>query len=418
MGVNRRKAASGMVLTVIWLITAAAALILTVVYFERLQKLYDKVDRENVRVEASLGDASGTEASDGLGNGTGATVPGDADGRDATGTNGGSEGTGITLAGEGGNPGGKEYSSPEGAGQENGSAGDASQNDPLENGNSSVNASSAGENTKQNETAAGDTTDSGNQGTESSAETDRTDNRETAAGNETAVTDGQNNGETQGTRTPVANYDYSLGLDPEKPIIALSFDDGPSSFTDRIVAALQANHVEATFFMVGYNVSAFKDTVRLVYDAGMEIGNHTSNHKNLSKIKEKEIKSEVFDNEDLINSIVPVGRIIVRPPYGALNSTVKSIVNRPMFNWSVDSLDWKTRNADSIVAQIQQDAKDGYIILMHDLYETTAEAAERIIPWLIDQGYQVTTVSKMFKARGVETEDGELYRMAQPAELR
>ncbi|MBP5330661.1 MAG: polysaccharide deacetylase family protein, partial [Lachnospiraceae bacterium] len=273
-----------------------------------------------------------------------------------------------------------------------------------------------------------ETTDNGSSGTIGTADNSGAGTEGTADNGGTGADGTANNG-TSGTDATADNgssdtghgyekYDYSLGLDPEKPIIALSFDDGPSSFTDRIVAALQANHVEATFFMVGYNISAFKDTVRLVYDAGMEIGNHTSNHKNLSKIKEKEIRSEVFDNEDLLNTIVPVGKIIVRPPYGALNSTVKSIVNRPMFNWSVDSLDWKTRDADSIVAQIQQDARDGYVILMHDLYESTAEAAERIIPWLIDHGYQLTTVSKLFKARGVETENGELYRMAQPAELR
>ena len=168
--------------------------------------------------------------------------------------------------------------------------------------------------------------------------------------------------------------------------------------------------------MVGYNVREYKDEVRLVYNAGMEIGNHTIDHKKLTELSKSDIKAEVFDNEDLINAIVPVGRVIVRPPYGSHNSTVRSVISRPMFNWTVDSLDWKTRNADSIVAQIQQDAKDGYIILMHDIYETTAEAAERIIPWLIDQGYQVTSISKMFKARGEKTEDGEVYRNVAPAE--
>lgn len=416
-----------MVLTVIWLVTAAAALILTVVYLERLQKLYDRIDNESVQVQAAQNSSLTGNGRDPEGlNGSSA---GDSQGYAV---NSGQDDTGVTLAGEGGNPGGKEYSSiaeneNASAGQNGGENGQAGSNGAAQTGDNETKANSASD--AGNVTSGtNETTDNGSSGTIGTADNSGAGTEGTADNGGTGADGTANNG-TSGTDATADNgssdtghgyekYDYSLGLDPEKPIIALSFDDGPSSFTDRIVAALQANHVEATFFMVGYNISAFKDTVRLVYDAGMEIGNHTSNHKNLSKIKEKEIRSEVFDNEDLLNTIVPVGKIIVRPPYGALNSTVKSIVNRPMFNWSVDSLDWKTRDADSIVAQIQQDARDGYVILMHDLYESTAEAAERIIPWLIDHGYQLTTVSKLFKARGVETENGELYRMAQPAELR
>ncbi len=210
-------------------------------------------------------------------------------------------------------------------------------------------------------------------------------------------------------------YYYDPNLDPSKPIIALSFDDGPSQYTQRIIDAIQKNGVKATFFMVGYQIDAYKDEVRAVYEAGCQVANHTLDHADLKKLSKEDIKKQVYDNEKKINNIVPVGEIIVRPPYGNVNDTVKSVIERPMFNWSVDSLDWKTRNADSIVAQIKADAKDGYIILMHDLYETTAEAAERIIPWLIEQGYQVTCISNMFEARGDEVLPGHLYRYASPA---
>ncbi len=395
-----------MTLTVIWLVTAAAALILTVVYFERLQKLYDKVDRENIQMQAARNTSVNADAA-----------------VNETGSD-----TRVSLAGEGGNPGkitadagnadggpGKIQASEGNAGGDPGQITSDAENAGGDQGKIPVNEGNAG--SDPGNISAGDGSgpadiNEGNTGAGNGMET------QPPVGDSIGEAAGGIGEETQGTTDRSDNYDHSLGLDPTKPIIALSFDDGPSSYTERIVAALQANHVEATFFMVGYNVREFKDTVRLVYDSGMQIGNHTSDHKNLSKLKKDEIKSQVFDNEDLINSVVPVGRIVVRPPYGAINSTVKSVVNRPMFNWSVDSEDWKTRNADSIVAQIKQDAKDGYVILMHDLYESTAEAAERIIPWLLDQGYQVTSIEKMFKARGVITEDGELYRMAQPAELR
>ena len=210
-------------------------------------------------------------------------------------------------------------------------------------------------------------------------------------------------------------YYFDPTIDPSKPIIALSFDDGPSSHTDRILAALKKYNVKATFFMVGYEVDSFPDQVRAVYEAGCEVANHTLDHKNLKEASKDEIRRQVYDNEKKINKIVPVGEIVVRPPYGNVNDTVKSVVERPMFNWSVDSLDWKTRDADSVVAQIKQDARDGYIILMHDLYESTAEATERIIPWLLEQGYQVTCISNMFEARGDEVLPGHLYRYASPA---
>ncbi|MBO7353458.1 MAG: polysaccharide deacetylase family protein, partial [Lachnospiraceae bacterium] len=209
-------------------------------------------------------------------------------------------------------------------------------------------------------------------------------------------------------------YYYDPNIDPSKPIIALSFDDGPSSHTDRILAALKKYNVKATFFMVGYEIDSFPDQVRAVYDAGCEVANHTLDHANLKEKGKDEIRRQVYDNEKKLNNLVPVGEVIVRPPYGNVNDTVKSVVERPMFNWSVDSLDWKTRNADSVVAQIKQDARDGYIILMHDLYESTAEATERIIPWLLEQGYQITCISNMFEARGDEVLPGHLYRYATP----
>ena len=362
----------------IWLATAAVALILTVVYLNRLQELYAKADQvsgtgvagvagvagaaANDATDSAVDIAKNTEpAGDSIGSGDN-TAPGPDAGDGGNAGNGAdagdsrSEGNGADT-GDGGNEGNGSDTG------DNGNAGNGTDADP-------------GSGNTDDGTDTGDTVD--------------TENTETGDPENTGDAGAGDEPEGGSIKKNTENFDYSLGIDPEKPIIALSFDDGPSVYTERIIAALEANNAEATFFMVGYNVRNYKDVVKQVYDAGMEIGNHTTDHKKLSEQSKETIRSQVFDNEDLINSIVPAGRIIVRPPYGSHNSTVRSIVQRPMFNWSVDSLDWKTRNADSIVAQIKQDARDGYIVLMHDLYETTAEAAERIIPWLIDQGYQVT----------------------------
>ncbi|MBO4415774.1 MAG: polysaccharide deacetylase family protein [Lachnospiraceae bacterium] len=447
---NSKRAVRDSVLTVIWLITAAMVLILTVVYLERLQKLYAKADQDNAQKAVSsaemVTDGKGQSAGETQGSGNGMSSNGTAAGNNGNGEAGGQDG--ITDAD---NAGGNvtdtagNYSTDDNTGNVPGGdasdagAGGTAGNDAPE-GNTGTGEAGNFEG-NANGSTAGDTENSANGNTENttSGNVDGNGNStengtETGTGNGTgnetetgsrdidgseqaaAGTEDAGEGISEEARKAREKYDYSLGLDPEKPIIALSFDDGPSIYTSRIVAALQANHVEATFFMVGYNVREYKDEVRLIYNAGMEIGNHTIDHKKLTELSKADIKSEVFDNEDLINAVVPVGRVIVRPPYGSHNSTVRSVVSRPMFNWTVDSLDWKTRNADSIVAQIQQDAKDGYIILMHDIYETTAEAAERIIPWLLDQGYQVTCISKMFKARGERTEDGEVYRNVAPAQ--
>ncbi len=206
------------------------------------------------------------------------------------------------------------------------------------------------------------------------------------------------------------------GIDPYKPMIAFSFDDGPSKYTKRILDTLAEYGARATFFMVGYNVEKNADIVQMVYDAGCEVANHTMDHKDLANSKKSVVVSQVEDNQALIESIVPVGGMLVRPPYGSYNKTTKSLVKYPMICWSVDSLDWKTRNADSIEKQILNDVRDGYIVLMHDLYDTTAEATERVIPKLIEQGYQIVTVSELFAARGEALEAGHVYRMTITAE--
>ncbi len=420
-------------------------LILTVVYLERLQKLYAEVDAGNAeQANASVLDAGkGADIGSGSDNASGnagsanegqtaandneagdsAIANGD-EAQNAAAGNGGEAGSSATgnygeagdsVVGNGSEAGG----SATGNGQETQSA--AAGNDGEAGNTATGSFSTTGnvsDNTGEEGNIATNDNETGNSAT-GSTETGNATGQDQNTGDIKQTAEGSTDtgsGDSEGTKKAREKYDYSLGLDPEKPIIALSFDDGPSIYTERIINALKKYNVQATFFMVGYNVREYKDVVRLVYDSGMEIGNHTIDHKKLTDLSKSDIKSEVFDNEDLINAVVPVGRIIVRPPYGSHNSTVRTIVSRPMFNWTVDSLDWKTRNADSIVAQIQQDARDGYIILMHDIYETTAEAAERIIPWLIDQGYQVTCISKMFKARGEKMEDGELYRNVAPAE--
>ena len=110
--------------------------------------------------------------------------------------------------------------------------------------------------------------------------------------------------------------------------------------------------------------------------------------------------------------MISVGNVLLRPPYGEHNELVDKTVKVPMIAWSVDSEDWKSRNKDSIVKEVLDHVQDGSIVLMHDLYSTTADAVEYLVPELIKQGYELVTVSELFERKGIEIEAGKLYRNA------
>ncbi len=199
-------------------------------------------------------------------------------------------------------------------------------------------------------------------------------------------------------------------IDPSQKLVALTFDDGPSMYTEEILELLTSNDSRATFFMVGYNIEKHPERVKLVLDAGCEVANHTSGHKDLSDISRTAIESEVYDNERLLNEAGAEGRLLLRPPYGLTNDTVKEVVKRPMINWSVDSRDWKTKDAASTVAEVKKNVRDGRVVLMHDIYKSTVEAVKELIPWLKSEGYRLVTVSELYEARGEELKDGHVYR--------
>lgn len=204
-------------------------------------------------------------------------------------------------------------------------------------------------------------------------------------------------------------------IDPEKPIIALSFDDGPSIYTPQILEILQSYGVTATFFEVGYNIDKYPDYILQEYLAGCEVGNHTVDHPNLKTLSKSKVKQEINNNLEKLNKILGEGTRLLRPPYGNYNDTVKEVANAPLITWSIDTLDWKTKNAQSVFAEVKRSAKDGYIILMHSLYKSSVEALEYVIPWLLDQGYQVCSVSEMFNARGITLENGQVYSLVRNA---
>ena len=105
---------------------------------------------------------------------------------------------------------------------------------------------------------------------------------------------------------------------------------------------------------------------------------------------------------------------IVRPPYGSVNSTVKETVEQPLINWSLDTRDWESRDANSVYNEIMSNVEDGDIVLMHDLYSSTAEAVSMVLPKLVEEGYQLCTVEELFELKGIELHSGTVFRSAKP----
>ncbi|MDD5804822.1 MAG: polysaccharide deacetylase family protein, partial [Clostridia bacterium] len=122
-----------------------------------------------------------------------------------------------------------------------------------------------------------------------------------------------------------------------------------------------------------------------------------------------DISSQLSRTDQLISELTGHAATVVRPPYGSYNDTVASIAARPLILWSVDTLDWETQNADSIVQNVMDGAADGQIILLHDIFKESVDAAEIFIPELIQEGYQLVTVSELAAAKGITLENGVSY---------
>ena len=198
-------------------------------------------------------------------------------------------------------------------------------------------------------------------------------------------------------------------VDPNQPMIALTFDDGPGLGTERLVETLKSHGARATFFMMGKRVNTYPDAVRKMVETGCEIANHTTNHLKLTDYAAEGIAAEINSTSEAINQIVGQMPTMVRPPYGAVNEVVQSVAGAPLVFWSIDTLDWELKDAALIRDYVLNTVKDGDIVLMHDIYETTVQATIELIPLLQERGYQLVTVSEMAKARGVTLENGVKY---------
>ena len=215
---------------------------------------------------------------------------------------------------------------------------------------------------------------------------------------------------TQAAGTQQSTAQSTDGIDPSRPMVALTFDDGPQpSVGNRIMDCLAQYGGKATFFMVGERVGSYKTEVQRMVAEGHEVANHTMNHKYLQKLSAAQIQAQVNNGNDAIQAACGVRPTLLRLPGGNHNATVVANTGMPMIQWDIDTLDWKTRNADKTVAAVLNHVKDGDIILMHELYGATGDAVARIVPELYNRGFQMVTVSQMAAAKGRTLEAGKLY---------
>lgn len=222
--------------------------------------------------------------------------------------------------------------------------------------------------------------------------------------------------ESQPEPTPEEYNPY--GVDPTKPMVALTFDDGPSKHTWAIVDALKSHNARATFFVLGNRVPSYQAAIDNMLANHNEIGSHSMGHANLAKLTtEEEITAQIRPVDEALQKQHAYTPKLFRVPYGSKNDQVLAVLKaegKPYIGWSVDPRDWDVKDKNKVVNHVLANVKDGDIILMHDIYEPTAEAVAELVPALQEQGYQLVTVSELFQLRGVTPLPGVYYRNVPP----
>lgn len=246
------------------------------------------------------------------------------------------------------------------------------------------------------------------------------DSKTTAAGTSSAGEPAMTE-ETATEEPTTAKPKYS----PSDKLIALTFDDGPrSSTTNRVLDLLERSGGVATFFLVGYNIPDNAEVIKRAAAMGCSIGNHTKDHKILTKCSADTIKAQVNGVNSLLRDM-GVEPTLFRAPGGAFKG-IKDQIGMPLIQWSIDTEDWKYKDAshkgrsaeertadlNRIADMVFSQAKGGSIVLMHDIYDFTADLCEIVIPGLVERGFKLVTVDQLFEAYGEKLENGVVYYSA------
>ncbi len=202
-----------------------------------------------------------------------------------------------------------------------------------------------------------------------------------------------------------------LPVQAEEPMVALTFDDGPSGrFTRRLLDGLEEWDVKATFLLCGYRMEQYPQLTRRIYEEGHEIGLHGYSHKSMEAMCRRDVAQEIESSKALL----PQGcqSLWLRPPGGMTGketSAAAKAAGLSLLHWSVDPKDWATHDAVAIEKQVLCQVRDGDIILLHDMSDSSVDAALSIIAQLREQGFRFVTVSELARAKGVELIPGKEY---------
>ena len=197
----------------------------------------------------------------------------------------------------------------------------------------------------------------------------------------------------------------------ESKYVALTFDDGPSGkYTRALLDGLYDRGVHATFLLCGYRMKDYPDLTRRIYEEGHEIGYHGFTHKSMQSMSRRDIAGELEDSQALL----PEGcqPVFLRPPGGCCSDAVRQVAevrNLAILSWSVDPRDWATHDTAAVERAVLKNVKDGDIVLLHDMSDSSVQAALDIVDVLLDQDYEIVTVSRLVLIRGVKLRPGQVY---------
>ncbi len=205
--------------------------------------------------------------------------------------------------------------------------------------------------------------------------------------------------------------DTKRTVDPSKKLVAITYDDGPCKFTNDLLDIYEQYNSVATFFEAGQLLYSQPEALKRMDAQGHEVASHTWSHKDLAKCSDAEIKNQLDKTDDKLMEIIGKKATLMRPPYGSVSKRVREVCDKPMIGWSVDTLDWKYRDADKVIASVKNEGDlEGDVILMHSLYQSTVDATRVLVPWLIENGYQLVTVSELFAYKyGQSAKAGTYY---------
>lgn len=214
-------------------------------------------------------------------------------------------------------------------------------------------------------------------------------------------------------RMPFIDENYNI--DPNKPMIALTYDDGPGTYTSDLLDICEKYNVHVTFFCLGMKITdKSKEDLKRAVDLGCEIASHTYSHINLEKEDIKTVISEEKKTDKAIFDAIGRYPYFVRPPFGAYNDNVRRKIWAPLVYWSVETKDWSANSSEDIYKKVVNSASDGDIVLMHDIHINTVNAADSIFKTLQDEGYQLVTVSELCYYRKLAVTPGMVIYNCHP----